>query len=78
MMFTTVDKAIAGGVVSFVANWLAAHYGLTLPADVQTAITGLIVALFVWLTPNVEKVIDKAQQTPPIGGPGSPNAGAKG
>lgn len=51
-MLTTLDKAIAGGVVSFVANWLLVHYHISLPADFQVAITGVIVAALVWVTPN--------------------------
>lgn len=63
-MLTTVDKAIAGGVVSFIANWLLAHYQITLPADVQTAMSGLIVAVVVWATPNVEKAMQEPAAPP--------------
>ena len=68
-MLTTVDKAIAGGVVSFIANWLLAHYHITLPADFQVALSGLIVAVIVWVTPNVDKMLQQAQTpaTPPQG-----------
>mgnify|MGYP001552043726 CR=1 FL=1 len=51
-MLTTVDKAIAGGVVSFLATEAATYLHIAIPADVQTAITGVIVALMVWLIPN--------------------------
>lgn len=60
-MLTTVDKAIAGGIVSFVANWLLVHFHVTLPADVETAMSGLIVALVVWATPNIEAALNKAE-----------------
>jgi hypothetical protein len=62
MMLTTVDKAIAGGVVSFLANWLLAHFQITLPADFQTALSAMIVAAIVWITPNIEKAM---AQNPP-------------
>lgn len=65
-MLTTVDKAIAGGVVSFIANWLLAHYQITLPADVQTAMSGLIVAVVVWATPNVERQCRNLPRRPQI------------
>ena len=64
-MLTTFDKAIAGGAVSFVANWLLAHYQITLPADVQTGLSGLIVAVIVWVTPNIEKAIQPPQAATP-------------
>jgi hypothetical protein len=51
-MITTMDKAVAGGIVSFAANWLLAHYQITIPAEMQTAVTGLIVAIVVWVCPN--------------------------
>ena len=64
-MLSTIDKAIAGGIVSFIANWLLAHYHVTLPADFQVALSGVIVSVIVWVTPNVEKAIN--QVAPPQG-----------
>ena len=57
-MLTTIDKAIAGGVVSFLANWLLVRFHITLPADVQVALTGLLVSLAVWVTPNIEQALE--------------------
>lgn len=51
-MLTTIDKAIAGGVVAFVANWALAHYHLAIPADLQDALASVIVACLVWAVPN--------------------------
>ena len=63
-MMTTLDKAIAGGAVSFLANWLLVRFQITLPADIQTALTGLIVGIIVWVTPNIDKAM-AAMPTPP-------------
>ena len=57
-MLTTMDKAIAGGVVSLLANWLLMYFHVQLPADVQTALAGLLVAIIVWVTPNIEKALE--------------------
>lgn len=75
-MFTTIDKAIAGALVSWVANECLIYFHITLPADVQTALAGLIVGILIWATPNVEKIIEK-QTAAPAAGPSSPSAGAK-
>lgn len=71
-MMTTIDKAIAGGIVSFIANWLLAHYHVALPADLQVALSGLIVAVIVWVTPNIETALDKAQGIQPAATPPKP------
>ena len=64
-MFSTLDKAIAGTIVSALANWLMAHYHVTLPGDIQAALSALIVGAIVWVTPNVEKALSP---TPPASG----------
>lgn len=58
-MFTTFDKSIAGFVVSWIANECMAYFHVALPADLQTALAALIVAVLVWVTPNVEKALAK-------------------
>jgi len=51
-MLTSVDKAIAAGVVSLLCNVAANYFHIIVPDDVKTAIAALIVAGVVWATPN--------------------------
>jgi len=51
-MLTTIDKAIAGGVVSLLANVALNFFHISVPDDVKTAVAALIVAVIVWATPN--------------------------
>lgn len=58
-MLTTFDKAIAGGIVSWIANELFIYFHVSLPADVQTALAAFIVGMIVWITPNIEKELNE-------------------
>lgn len=49
-------KRNAKAIVAFVATFLAGHFGLDVPIDVQLAVASLVVAVLTWLFPNKEKV----------------------
>ena len=49
---TNLVKENAKAIVAFIATFLAGHFGLDIPADVQLAVASLIVAVLTWLFPN--------------------------
>jgi hypothetical protein len=45
-------KANLKAIIAFVATFLAGHFGLEVPVDVQLALVAFVVALLTWLFPN--------------------------
>ena len=52
-MLTSVDKMWVAGVVSFISQYVIAHFfNITISADVQAAAVSLITMALTWLVPN--------------------------
>ena len=52
-MLTTVDKMWVAGVVSFISQYIIAHFfNVTISADVQAAVVSLITMAMTYLVPN--------------------------
>lgn len=47
-----VVRANTKAIVAFVATFLAGHFGLDVPADVQLTVAAAGVAVLTWLFPN--------------------------
>ncbi len=41
-------------IIAFLATFVAGHFGLDVPIDVQLALVAVLVALLTWLFPNKE------------------------
>lgn len=51
-MFTSVDKAIAAGLVSAIGAWLA-HYGITLSPAVHDTVSSIALLVISYLVAHI-------------------------